>query len=94
MPEWFGGAALSPDMLIPPHEQWQLQWDRVRRWYQRVVAASRTCTCRCTSVTTTIVVATTPRFDSSTGDRDDHLGAALPGMMAIPFSHVSTSPSL
>src|SRR5208337_3972755 len=38
MPEWFGGSALSPDMLIPPDEQWKLQWNRIIRWYQRVQA--------------------------------------------------------
>jgi len=36
MPEWFGGSALRPDMLIPLTEQWQPQWNCIIRWYQGV----------------------------------------------------------
>jgi hypothetical protein len=36
MPEWLGGSALSPDMVMPRTEQWKLQWARVARWRNRV----------------------------------------------------------
>lgn len=36
MPKWLGGSALSPDIILPPQEQWKLQWHRVIRWYNRV----------------------------------------------------------
>jgi len=35
MPKWYGGSALNPDILIPPENQWALQWARVCRWYER-----------------------------------------------------------
>jgi hypothetical protein len=35
MPKWYGGSALNPDELIPPEEQWKLQWQRVIRWFQQ-----------------------------------------------------------
>jgi len=37
MPEWFGGSALSPDIIFPRNEQWKIQWHRVMRWHSRVI---------------------------------------------------------
>jgi hypothetical protein len=37
MPEWYGGSALKPDALIPAARQWEPQWHRVDRWYQRAM---------------------------------------------------------
>jgi hypothetical protein len=36
MPQWYGGSALNPDIIMPPDEQWKIQWHRVIRWYDRV----------------------------------------------------------
>jgi len=35
MPKWYGESALSPDNLIPPEQQWKIQWARFKRWYER-----------------------------------------------------------
>jgi len=37
MPKWYGGSTLNPDDLISPDEQWIMQWERIERWYSRVL---------------------------------------------------------
>lgn len=36
MPQWLGESTLYPDILMPPREQWKIQWHRVVRWHNRI----------------------------------------------------------
>ena len=42
MPKWFGGSALNPDGIIPKDKQWQIQWDRVTRYFERSILIKMT----------------------------------------------------
>lgn len=42
MPRWFGGSALNPDEIIPADKQWQIQWERVRRYFERSILIKMT----------------------------------------------------
>ncbi|HDP69888.1 MAG TPA: hypothetical protein ENN38_03645 [Actinobacteria bacterium] len=35
MPKWYG-SSLNPDGIIPPAQQWKIQWARVQRWFTRL----------------------------------------------------------
>lgn len=43
MPQWLGGSTLEPDILMPRHEQWKLQWHRVIRWHNRINGIKQKC---------------------------------------------------
>jgi hypothetical protein len=41
MPKWYGGSTLNPDELIPPSQQWVIQWQRIERWHRRALEVQK-----------------------------------------------------